>query len=184
MFLDIGLGIFAAMAVSALWDVPLTLAFAAVGACFALLPDLDFVFLAIRRRNALHHREGLNYPLLFVPIGAFIFSWFGGAWALLFALASLGHFIHDSVCIGWGVQWLFPFTKDHYSFFYIYKPRWRAEYLPRQWLYIWKHDEIDALDARYGDPDWIRNIYSTWHPYAVAEFAVFLAAICLFWLLQ
>ena len=103
---------------------------------------------------------------------------------MLFALASLGHFIHDSIGIGWGVQWLYPFIKDHYSFFYIYKPRWRAERLPRRWLYIWKHDEIDALDARYGDPDWIRNIYFRGHPYAVTEFAVFLAAVLLFFFRQ
>ena len=100
MFLDIGLGIFAAMAVSVLWDAPLMPLFAVVGACFALLPDADFIVLALRRRNALHHREGLHYPLLFVPIGALVCGWFGVAWAMLFVLASLGHFIHDSIGIG------------------------------------------------------------------------------------
>ena len=180
MFLDIGLGIFAALGVSARWGVPLTFWFAVAGAVFALLPDLDFIAVVLRRRNALHHREGLHYPLLFVPIGTLVCWYFGGEWATLFALASLGHFVHDSIGIGWGVQWLYPFIKDHYSFFYIYKPRWRAERLPRRWFYIWKHDEIDALDARYGDPDWIRNIYFKWHPYAVAEFAVFIIAVFLF----
>lgn len=177
MFLDIGLGIFSAMAVSVWYGVPLTLAFVTAGALFALSPDLDFMALALRRRNALHHREGLHYPLLFTPVGAVICSIFGLPWAALFILGSLGHFIHDSIGIGWGVQWLFPFGKDHYSFFYIYKPRWRTERLPNKCFYIWKHDEIDAIDARYGDPDWIRNIYFKWHPYAVIELLIFLVAI-------
>ena len=75
------------------------------------------------------------------------------------------------------MQWLYPFTKDHYSFFYIYKPRWHKERLPNKLFYIWKHDKIDMLDARYGDPDWIRNIYLKWHPYAVAEFVVLFLAL-------
>lgn len=180
MFLDIGLGLFAAMTVSAWYDAPLTLA--AAGIALALLPDADFLFSVMRRRNTLHHRDGLHYPLLYIPIGAALLSFFGPPWAMLFALASLGHFIHDSIGIGWGVQWLFPFVTDHYSFFYIYKPRWRTERLPRRWRYIWKHDEIDALDARYGDPDWIRNICFKRHPYATAEFIIFLIALLtVFW---
>lgn len=177
MFLDIGLGIFAAMAVSAWYDVPLTLLLAAAGIVLALLPDADFLFSVMRRRSAVHHRDGLHYPLLYILIGGQAAAFFGQEWLSLFVLCSLAHFIHDSIGIGWGVQWLFPLVKDHYAVFYIYKPRGRSEYLPRQWLYRWKHEDIDALDARYGDPQWIRNVYVKWHPYAIIEAAVCVLAI-------
>ena len=180
MFLDIGAGILIAIWVQSTHALLFSWSFVIAGAVFALLPDLDFIVPVIAKRGfegLLRHREGLHYPLLYIPIGAFIFTFFGVQWAELFVLASCAHFLHDSIGLGWGVQWLYPFTKDHYSFFYMYKPRFRPEKLPRKIFYVWKDDEIEALDVRFGDPDWIKNVYFKWHPYAIVEFLVFLAAL-------
>ncbi|OGZ63218.1 MAG: hypothetical protein A3C58_01535 [Candidatus Staskawiczbacteria bacterium RIFCSPHIGHO2_02_FULL_34_10] len=186
MFLDVGLGIIAVLLVSTLHSATISWAFVGVGIIFALLPDLDFVVPCILKRSFknefLHHRERLHYPLLYIPIGALMLYFFSVSLAELFTIASLTHFIHDSIGVGWGVQWLYPFTKDHYSLFYIYKPSFRKKKFPQKLFYIWKNDEIEKLDTEFGDPNWIRNIYFKWHPYAIIEMVVFVVAIiALFW---
>jgi len=181
MFLDAGNGIFAVMLTSWIFDMPLSRTLVAAGIIFAFLPDVDYLIHLARggtSRNAHRHREMLHYPLLFIPAGVILFSFYGMEWVFLFGVAAFLHFLHDSIGIGWGVQWLYPFSKDHYTFFYRYQPR-HKERLPRRFalLLVWKHEEVDILAAKYGDPDWIRNIYLRWHPYAITEFAIFLIAL-------
>jgi hypothetical protein len=96
--------------------------------------------------------------------------------AWLFAVGILGHFIHDSIGIGWGVQWLAPLKSDHYTFFYRVHT---ADKLapPKKRLYIWPNKDIDHLNKQYGDEDWFKNTYIKWHPFAIFEFVVFIAAL-------
>lgn len=181
MFLDLGIGILMAMLVSGIFDFPLTLSFIAGGIVFSLLMDLDFLSHLKKggsTRNAHRHRDVSHLPLIYIPVGIIISSFYSWPWAVLFGLCSFAHFLHDSVGIGWGVQWLYPFKKEHYTFFYRYQPK-NKERLPRKLLYIWKHEEIDELAKKYGDEDWVRNIYYKWHPYAIVEFFVFLVALAL-----
>jgi len=186
MFADLASAIFTAIFVSWFLATPLTYGIVAGAIAFAFLPDIDYLAHLSRggtSRNAHRHRELLHYPLLYIPAGAMIASVFGAPWVLLFAIASFLHFLHDSIGIGWGVQWLYPFRKDHYTFLYRYQPR-HKEPLPRRWapILVWKHEDIDTLAARYGDENWIRNIYLYWYPYAIAEFLFFLgAAVMLYW---
>ena len=86
----------------------------------------------------------------------------------------MAHFIHDSVGIGWGVQWLYPFKKDHYSFFYQYDTYSK---IPKKLIYVWKDGEIERLEREYGNPNWFHDIYLRGHPYGLVEYAVFLAAL-------
>ena len=185
MFLDIGVGILMAFGVGTYYAVPVDRMLIIAGVIFALLPDTDYLIHLMRgnsSRNAHRHRDLLHYPLLLIPAGILVLYPFGAAWSALFGFCALAHFIHDSIGIGWGVQWLWPLGDQHYSFFYLYKPKHRPEKLPRKLLYVWNHAEIDDLNARYGDEEWIRNIYLRWHPYAIVEFVVFLVAIMvLFW---
>ena len=39
------------------------------------------------------------------------------AWAMFFGLAVFLHFVHDSVGIGWGIKWLWPFSRKAYKCF-------------------------------------------------------------------
>lgn len=180
MFLDIGVGILAAILVSKLFSITLTYWFVAGGIVFALLMDADFIFhlwTGGTSKDVHRHRDLLHYPIVYIPFGSSIAYFLGGNyWALLFAICSFVHFLHDSIGIGWGVQWLWPFRNDHYTFFYAYQPPSRPP-LPFQWVYIWKHDEIDKIEEKLGDHDWIKNIYLKWHPYAIVEFVVFLIAL-------
>lgn len=179
MFLDFASGIFIAIAVSWLYEVPLTVPLLCITVFFAFLPDVDYLLHLGKggnSRNAHRHREGLHYPLLFIPVGTILLSFIGSMWAVAFAAAAFLHFMHDSIGMGWGVQWLYPFRTDHYTFFYHYRPKDTPK-APRKKLYIWKAHEIDTLAAIHGDPEWIRNIYLRWHPYAIVEFLSFLVAL-------
>lgn len=185
MFLDIGAGILISIFVSRLFDVPLSVTFIIGGIFFALLVDIDYIFYFFSNKslkNVHRHRDLLHYPLLYIPLGILFASFINVSWAVLFGLCSLAHFIHDSIGIGWGVQWFYPFTKDHYAFFYLYQPP-NKEKLPKKFIYIWKHENISVLDFKYGDDNWIRDIYLKFHPYAVFEFLVFLISLIILYFL-
>src|ERR1043166_1457460 len=114
MFLDLGVGILAGL----LLKEPVWL-----GIIFSLLPDIDaLVNLAQFKstRFAYHHRDLLHKPMVFAVLGVGLYL-FNSTLGALFLLCSLAHFVHDSIGIGWGVQWLWPFNTDHFSFLYLYQ---------------------------------------------------------------
>lgn len=166
------------MLLSGLFGTPLSVGFLLGGIIFSLFVDIDFIFFFKSRRAGKHAHEhrSLHYPLLYIPIGVLIFYPFGWQWALLFALCSIAHFIHDSIGIGWGIKWLYPFSKNHFAFLYQYSPKGKPR-LPTKLFYSWKPEEVKSLAEKYGDDDWVKNIYRRWHPYAIIEFATLLLAI-------
>jgi len=186
MLLDFGLGIISSIMVSRIFDIPLSWWFVLLGIGFAIIVDLDFLVYQIKNGDpkfAYKHRNLLHLPLLYIPIGFVAISFFSLQVTVLFALSSLFHFIHDSVGIGWGVQWLYPFKTTHYAFLYRYHAPSKPT-VPFQWLYSWKHEEVEALAEQHGDPDWIKNIYFKWHPYAIAELIGFLIALAVLYLVM
>ncbi len=110
MPLDIGIGLLLGIWLNALTGYSYMLCLA-VGPLACLAPDLDYIWKIIQTKKLPHseHRDGLHYPLIVVPfvglLGILIHSYVG----LILALGTLSHFIHDSVGIGFGVKWLFPF---------------------------------------------------------------------------
>lgn len=180
MLLDIGVGIIVSILASWYLAFPLTIKFISGSVIFSLLMDIDFVFHVLMggtSKNAHRHRDYLHFPIFYISVGSIIVYIIGGApWAFIFALSSLMHFIHDSIGIGWGVQWLWPFISDHYTFFYRYQAP-DKEPMPKKYIYVWKDNEIDELAAKYGDENWIRNIYLHWHPYAIIETLIFILAL-------
>jgi len=162
MFLDIAIGILLAVWTSVNFNVALSFwVFPAV--LFILLPDVDF-FIELFKRGSVgkegikEHRRITHYPLAYIPVVILIFLLFGKLWGLIFSLAVALHFIHDSAVFGWGVQWLWPFSKKHYIFFrkslYSEKPG-----LPFKFLYIWTPEQAEAMANEYGDSNWIKNFY-------------------------
>ena len=179
MPLDIGVGIFAAIFLSGWLHVPLSVAWIFAGIFFALAPDIDALINFIQFRStkhAYHHRDLLHLPLVYVPVGTLVVNFFNPNFSLLFLICSLAHFVHDSIGIGWGVQWLWPLNTDHFSFLYLYQPTGKPP-LERKLFYRFRHAEIDALDAMHGDADWVHNIYVRMHPYAIVEILVCIAAL-------
>jgi membrane-bound metal-dependent hydrolase YbcI (DUF457 family) len=187
MPLDIAVGIFLAIGFGKFFHQEIAAPLIAAATLFALLPDADYLVHLARgnsSRNAHRHRDMLHLPFVFIPAGLLVLYPFGAEWMFLFAAGSLAHFAHDSVGIGWGVQWLWPFRDNHYSFLYIWRPPDRREYLPRKLFYSWPHRDIESLAARYGDEEWIKNIYFRFHPFALIEYAALAAAVAallLYW---
>lgn len=187
MLLDIGLGLLAAMFASELGAIPLTHSLALWGVAYALLPDLDAVWYMLQKRHlkkgSYEHRDALHFPLPYLAAGSIVLALLRPEHLPLFLLGGLFHFVHDSIGIGWGVEWLYPFSRKHFSFLYIYRPP-RPPRLPKQLLYAWEHRDLAALDDTYGDPDWVKNIYLKAHPYAIAELLLFLLALTAYFLVQ
>ena len=180
MLLDIGIGILSAIVVSKTFAFTLTPLLVGLGIAFALLPDIDFIYTIVRRglrdhRAIAKHRDLIHYPLIYLPLGVILAFAFGPQWALLFLMASVGHFIHDSIGIGWGIPWLWPFTNRNYSFLYRYAPP--GKMLPKRVLYRWDRTRIDHLIEEHGDPNWLRNIYLKLHPFFLAELVGFVVAV-------
>ncbi len=179
MPLDIGIGILLSIGLAKAAAIPLSAPFVIAGIIFSLLVDVDALIYAVRTggiKDAHRHRDLLHKPLLFIPLGAAMIYFWNPLLALLFILCSLAHFLHDSIGIGWGVQWLYPFSHDHYTFFYYFQSasRPRPRFRP---LYIWKHSDIDTLDKTQGDPLWFRHVYLELHPYALIEISVLILSL-------
>lgn len=184
MLLDIGAGILIALGLVPVFDISHVGIWVLAGAAFALLPDIDALVNLVQYRGAGHeyrHRDLLHHPLPFISAGVLMIFPFSHELSILFALCALAHFAHDSIGLGWGVQWLSPFSSDHFSFLYLYQPPGKVA-LPRRYLYRWRHADIDALDRAHGDHDWIRHIYVQMHPFALTEFAVFGTALAVLYI--
>lgn len=180
MPLDLGAGLLLGLLAEYLFDRPAGLVLPLTGALFTLLPDADFLIHLARARtvrHSEHHREMLHLPILYISIGLAAFLFFGEPWIFLFISTSVVHFLHDSIGIGWGVPWLYPFTDNAFSFFYHLENNNRKPKLPRRLLYVWYRDDISNIADTYGDDDWIRNVYGKLHPYAQIELFVFLVGL-------
>ncbi len=181
MLLDIAIGIVVSLFLSHAFSIPLTPMFLGLGILFSLAPDAD-VLLNIKNANGAmshQHRDLFHYPLLFVPTGMILLAFWDFHLSLLFGITALLHFMHDSIGIGWGVQWFYPFSRNHYAFLYHY--RGPNDTQPKKLFYSWRHEDIPNLAQQYGDEHWFRNIYLRLHPYAIVEALAFVVALILLW---
>ncbi len=117
MFLDIVMGLVIGVVTGVIAGGAVVPALALWGVVFALLPDVDFVVHRLWRRMDPHfdylHRTLLHRPLVYVPVVAALAWWLSGVpFAVMAVLASLWHFAHDSIGVGFGVQWLWPVSDD------------------------------------------------------------------------
>lgn len=174
---DIGIGLMLGVALSVVSGLNYQLSIT-IGVISCLLPDLDYVWSTIVNNKApdSDHRDGLHYPLLFIPVvGAigFIINPYIG---VTLVLGSLAHFMHDSVGVGWGIKWLYPFKSN--SFMFLYRaglPTNKNQ--PKQLTYSWSDEERTIAKAKYGDDGWIRHIYLEPHVFGVIEYTVLIIGV-------
>jgi hypothetical protein len=179
MFLDIGVGILIGILFDSLSDVYSLTTFVLWGMAFALSPDLDFIIHFLKGgkyEDEYKHRNLLHNPLIFWSVGSLIMAFIEPILVPMFLLGSLSHFIHDSIGIGFGVRWLFPFSRIHYAFLYRVRTG-TFEDMPKQLVYKWDDMQVKDYAEKYHDYDWFRNIYLKWHPFAIVEFAVFIVSL-------
>lgn len=171
---DIGIGLVLGIVLGSNLGVS-PLEAALLGALFTLLPDLDFLIHRIRRRPKVddyQHRDLLHRPIPYLIAAGSICAVVAPS-ALPFVLsASLVHFLHDSVGIGWGVPWLWPLSRDHFGFVYHLANPTRRDGSQFQPYFRWSQSQLSQLVRAEGDPDWIRHIYMGLHPYALIEYTV------------
>ena len=157
--------------------IPLTLKFVAAGALFSLAADLD-VFAELAQRGRIggrvqgHHRELTHFPLTYLPVFILIYFLFGKIWSALFGLCVFLHFLHDSVGMGWGIKWWWPFSNKAYKFFSEKDGSFSSNI-----MVSWRPQELKETIARHGDDHWLKNFYFKLHPIAVFEFIFFVVAI-------
>ncbi len=182
MLLDIGLGILIPITLSKIFGFELSNSFIYFGILFSLLPDIDFIihklFLPKTSSEKDHlHREILHFPILYIFIGGILVYIFNQNLLLLFIICSLFHFIHDSIGIGWGIQWFYPFNKTYYQFFYTANKNMNWSL-----IYKYKPEELDSLVEKYGDKDWFKKIYLSFHPYSFFELIIFIISLVILYL--
>lgn len=177
MFLDIGVGILLSIVLSNFFGVDLSYQLVLVVVGFSLLPDLD-IFVELAKRGRIggrvqgHHRELTHFPLTYLPMLFLVYWFFGQIYGALFGLTILAHFLHDSVGMGWGIKWLWPFSTRAYKFFSEKNGRFSLKF-----LVSWSPAELREVIHRHGDDHWLRNFYFRLHPIAVFEFLFFVGSI-------
>jgi len=177
VLLDIGAGILLAIWVSWFWQINLSLGLVLAGIVFALLPDADF-FVELAKRGRVGgkiigaHRELTHFPITYVPIVAIIYVLFGEQTATLFSLAVVFHLLHDGIGIGWGIKYLWPFSKKTYKFF-----SEKDGKISSRLVVSWEDEELKKTVARYGDPNWIKNIYLRPSFVSIIELLGFIASL-------
>ncbi len=171
MPLDIGVGILLAAGIAEVFGVPLTPVLVVFGIVAALFPDIDIVTAAFGRWR---HREITHYPLLYVPVCAAAFFFLPLPYAVLLTLGIAAHFVHDTIGIGWGIAWLWPFSRRK---FLLFPEQARRRVLGRvvTWL---PGDEVRLRSLQYegASSTWVRDFYFRPNLLAYVEYGVLLVA--------
>ncbi len=179
MFLDISIGILLSICASWYFGIKLTVVLVLASILFVLLPDIDFLWRFYRERKTDQgHRELFHRPLFFIAIGIFTAFFVHRIAGFLFISATLWHFLNDTIFLGLGVQWLWPFSNKYFNLFGIpgYQTPGKPK-LPFKFFYAWAPEQIEEVEQKYGDPNWLRNIYLKPHFLAVIEYLVFILSV-------
>lgn len=181
MLADIGLGIFVALIAAKVFGLEISNQLVGMSVLFALLPDVDFIVHAIAHRKvggkyAHTHRDLFHFPLPYLVVGSAVVALFGPLWLFIFATASLAHFVHDSMGVGWGIKWLYPFSKN------IYKALTTREGdLSLHSSAVWNEVELEKVAEEKGNERWIRDVYFRWHPIGIVENLIFAGSLVALW---
>ncbi len=156
-------------------DLNSTLIFGSI--LMAAFPDLDFLMVTLEYgytgKYAHNHRHLFHYPIIYILLfGILVFAFFGIPWLVVFLLTSIIHFIHDSIGIGWGTAWMFPFNRRSYKFFTS-----KENKFSKNFVVSWDQKELNELVELHGDPHWIKNIYLRLTPILVIELSVFILSL-------
>ncbi|QQS61325.1 MAG: metal-dependent hydrolase [Candidatus Moraniibacteriota bacterium] len=133
MTIDIFIGFFTGFIFSFSLDVEYFPWIMLFGIFSSLAPDIDFLFWAWKKKwrinhYAHEHRDILHHPLWFSFGGGFLLSFFlPYEFVIVWILATLFHFFHDTLDGGWGILWLpWPFPKKLREIYFtlaLYSPK-------------------------------------------------------------
>lgn len=181
MTLDIGVGLLLGVLLNNHTGIPYSWSLV-IGILAALLPDLDFIIPSLIKRRILNeHREiwsSIHYPLIIIPAVSLIGFLFNPWVGLVMFLGTTMHFVHDSMGIGWGIKWLYPFKET--TFCFLYRAPVKAEQgLPQKLVYRWNRREHAEIIKKYGDPTnaWFKDVYFHVNVWSIAEYSIFVLGL-------
>lgn len=182
MILDTALGIFLSAFIARLFGFDPTALWYAFGVAFALLPDIDvplsYMSRILRSRGSgkgkftHEHRDILHYPIFFALAAGVLFAVSDPALAWLFVLAICAHFVHDSIHIGWGIAWLWPFSEKSIKFFSDREGKW-------SWNIVqtWQKSDLRTVATEHGNENWLKETYLAPSPTLIFECAALICAL-------
>jgi len=188
---DIGLGFLIAVFVSHFFHFEPSMLFIVFCVCAALLPDIDFIAELLIHKDIAGkeirvHREMLHYPITYIPLIILAYLIVGPQWGIALGLGILTHFLHDSIGIGFGIAWIWPFSKRNYKFFAA-----PNGYISWNLLQSWAHSDLGKLARDWGIDDWVTKVYIKPFPIRVpmwllwfnaAEWVVFIIGSVSLWI--
>lgn len=177
MFLDIGFGILWSIFVAEQFGIEVTYLVALVGILSALAPDIDMLTYLFPEQSRIRlflkgHRGLIHRPIVWVPFIGIVYFTLGMFWASVFAGGVLFHFIHDTIGLGWGIKWLWPFSKKSYRFF----PDKDGK-LSNTFFIAFTDEEKRALQKEYHNPNWVRDFYTTFNLVSTVEYGTLFVAL-------
>lgn len=152
-------------------DWKMTTGYVFEGAFVGLFPDILSFLLGGKMTTGKwshKHRENISHSL-FLPLAVFcIFIFWNWRWATLLSLTIITHPLLDLFGIGWGVKLFYPFSQTTYKLFY-----------KRKIINSFTPEEVDKEAGKYGDENWIKNIYFSFNLIGILEWLFFLAFLAL-----
>ncbi|MBI4086724.1 metal-dependent hydrolase [Candidatus Kaiserbacteria bacterium] len=193
---DIANGIFATLLAGWITNTEIFWWHFLVGVPLAMMPDLDAVPELLRRGKVAassdyvyDHREGLHYPAVLLLVGI-VLAWLVGFFGWLFLIATMLHFVNDSYGVGWGVAWLWPFSRTRYKCAdrKVNQPKrmlvadgvWEKLSVDERrvrFIVSWSEEELPRFIMRWGRGDWIDKWYLTRNWVSVTEYLLFMCSL-------
>ena len=170
MPLDIGIGILLALGAAEFFGVQATPWLIAFGIAAALLPDIDIITIPLLGRW--HHRTHTHFPIIYLSLSIPVFLLVDPLYATIFTLGVFAHLIHDTFGIGWGIAWLWPFSKRK---FLLFPDKGRYEQFGI--IATWMPEEEPALYHKHHDEHWIKHYYFRPNLLAYIEYGVWATAL-------
>lgn len=173
MVIDVGAGILLALFVAHAFNFFATPSFILLGILCTLFPDIDTLLSAIPPVRAVigGHRSAVHHPFIYLLIAPVVWAVWGNAVGLLFALGVCYHLVHDTFFLGYGIKWLWPFSKKSLSMFHDKDGRITSDIL------IWSPEDDARIESTYQSPHWIRDFYFRPSLISLTEYPVFILAI-------
>lgn len=158
MIIELSLGVLAGIITIFFFGVSSNSIFVIIcGALSAIAVDLDAIIYKFWYGHrfdqfAHEHRDLFHYPIIVCGLGSIVVAAiinveFGFTWFL----ATLFHFVHDTLEGGWGIQWFFPFWNKYIALK-------QDEYSPKN---IMNKEEQREIASRYGNPEWMSESLKT-----------------------
>lgn len=165
---DIGIGIVIGLLGEKLLGIPLFYSVLA-GIVFSILPDIDYFFLPLFKGRVTNHREIIHLPIPYLILGGMaVYFVLGSSYTVIFVFASFYHFIHDTIALGWGIKWFYPFSDYSYLFFYL----WDYETKEKSFFKKLNKEGLRRTEKLYGNPNWIKTYYFSPNPISIIEYSI------------